>query len=248
MLLCLSLSIADDVPQKTGILNKLLGRFQKKDVKSDAHVVEQATPVDAKEVETSGKEDSAQDHEVCTSDDQSCAAKAPEEKVESEVVPDKPIEDKVEPAAESNEAIEKEAPEESDNDAPKSNTEASIWEMYTPKGESAPEAIECKDLHENCATWASQVESDGSTPCTTNLAYMSLFCPVSCNTCELVDVEKRLREFSKNTGAHEGQIHPLCSDDDFNCISWAEKGECDNNKDYMANTCRSACGLCSAKR
>ena len=250
LLLCVSLSIADDTPKKKSILDKVLGRFQKKDVKSDADIVEPETSVDVKEAaETSGKEESAQDNEMCASDDQTCAAKASDENAESEVA-DTPIEEKANVVDESDadKANEEKAPGEPDNGAPNSDTEKSIWEMYIPEGESAPEEIECKDRHENCATWASQTDQDGSTPCKTNLAYMSIFCPVSCNTCELVDVEKRLREFSKNTGAHEGQIHPLCSDDDFNCISWAEKGECDTNKAYMVNICRSACGLCSAKR
>ena len=37
-----------------------------------------------------------------------------------------------------------------------------------------------------------------------------------------------------------------CMDDSEHCADWASKGECQNNPDYMLESCKKSCGVCSA--
>lgn len=228
LLLLVSSSIADESSKKKkGILNKILGRFKKKVVTEAADEVE-ATPV----VEESS------DEEVCTSDDQTCSVlnKADTYEVPSE---DNAAASKVESTNESADNIQ-------NAEAPNDNIESTSNEDSKPP-EPAEEETQCIDLHANCATWAAQVDPETNlTPCTTHSAYMQHMCPVSCHTCVLVDIDKQLRKLSKMIG-QEGRIHPHCSDEQFDCVTWAKAGECEKNQEYMHIMCRDSCGLCSAK-
>jgi prolyl 4-hydroxylase len=201
--------------------------------------------------------------EVCTSNGQVCSVKSEKEEGTdiadaSQNTADMQHQERIEPheidtatskTADQNDAATKDNPAnkaaENDNT---SNRDSINVESEQPTNESPREEITCNDLHENCSTWASQIDPQTNlTPCTTHSAYMSIYCPVSCDTCILVEIDATLREISKSLG-QEGRIQPHCSDDQFDCGTWAESGECEKNKEYMYTVCRSSCGLCSSKR
>lgn len=249
LLLLVSPSIADEPPKQKGIFGKILGRFKKK---QKAVVDEKVTKEPAGAVNIAAVEESSDGNKVCTSDDQSCQASndIAEEITSEDGVDETPTEDSVaasdkkdtqaeEPSNEEKTDIAQ--PEESSND----NAAAAPEQNQSEPNNEEPQ---CIDLHANCATWAAQVDPETNlTPCTTHSAYMQQMCPVSCDTCILVEIDTQLRKLSKMIG-QEGRIHPHCSDDQFDCVTWAKAGECESNTEYMHLMCRDSCGLCSAKR
>ncbi|KAL7535224.1 hypothetical protein ACHAXR_006352, partial [Thalassiosira sp. AJA248-18] len=116
---------------------------------------------------------------------------------------------------------------EEDNDAPKQNI------------------FQCKDLDEKCPSWSKMKVGPGGgvydNACDVNSAYMSQYCPISCNTCELNYLGYRLSAMLEGGLA----IIPFCQDNDFNCRQYAKVGECDKNPEYMSMFCEASCGICS---
>mmetsp|Transcript_27601 Transcript_27601/g.57642 ORF Transcript_27601/g.57642 Transcript_27601/m.57642 type:complete len:320 (-) Transcript_27601:378-1337(-) len=108
--------------------------------------------------------------------------------------------------------------------------------------------FQCKDLQEECTTWSTQqVASPGTTPndldsaCTVNSAYMTHNCPLSCNKCDIFQLGYRLSKMLEGGLS----IYPFCQDHDFNCVKYAEAGECDKNPEYMNIFCEASCEDCS---
>ena len=101
--------------------------------------------------------------------------------------------------------------------------------------------FQCKDLDEKCPNWSkshigpptstsfSEAENGSGNACEINSAYMSQYCPISCNTCDVAYLGHRLSTMLEGGLA----IIPLCQDNDFNCRQYAEGGECENNSEYM---------------
>ncbi|KAL3771493.1 hypothetical protein ACHAWO_000614 [Cyclotella atomus] len=254
LLLCFPSSIADDSPKKKGIFNKILGRFKKNEKNSNTVTDEKLTPetvdvvaADSAAVDSTDENSVLVDADVCTSDDQSCSATVDE--VKSEPVADS-MEETEEVTEETTKLMEYPTEEVSVDTTPEETAdENSDISSVEEQSNTVPVEAEtqCIDLHSKCATWAAEVDPETNlTPCATQSAYMHQMCPVSCNTCVLVEIEKLLRDFSEMIG-QEGRIDPLCSDDDFNCVQWAKAGQCDTNKEYMHEMCNASCGLCSAK-
>ncbi|KAL8601480.1 hypothetical protein ACOMHN_000422 [Nucella lapillus] len=44
----------------------------------------------------------------------------------------------------------------------------------------------------------------------------------------------------------QGESESECGDQNTNCQMWAERGECQNNQNYMHSNCRKACRLCDS--
>ena len=249
LLLCVPLTTADDLPQKKNVFSKILGRFTTK--RSDSNVVQQLQSHAIEEV-SNGGEKVIEGNDVCTLDS-SCPENEAAKKVESETVANVPIDTSKEPPVDSStEDITKEGIE-SQAKVELLHTDTTFsWEDYMPSNQHRkfdPTTYEptCIDLHENCPAWASQIDPQTNlTPCSTRAAYMSHYCAVSCDTCVLVHIDKRLRELASTVG--ESRIDPHCSDENFDCVVWAKAGECDKNPSYMYEACRSSCGVCSEKR
>ena len=90
----------------------------------------------------------------------------------------------------------------------------------------------CQDDDESCTVHASQ----GA--CAENPGYMTYHCPRSCNTCEAVQKAAEAAEFVDEGGGG------VCKDDHFQCLEWAQMGECDANPGYMLINCKRACVVC----
>jgi cobalamin biosynthesis protein CobT len=206
LLVFISSSKADNSSKKKkNILLKFLGRFKKQTHDNNIVIKEKSADVVAQSVDAD---------DVCTSNGQVCSVKSEKEEGTdiadaSQNTADMQHQDRIEPheidtatskTADQNDAATKENPEneaaENDNT---SNTDSINAESEQPTNESPREEITCNDLHENCSTWASQIDPQTNlTPCTTHLAYMSIYCPVSCDTCILVEIDATLREISKS--------------------------------------------------
>ncbi|KAL7632308.1 UNVERIFIED_CONTAM: hypothetical protein RMT77_017373 [Armadillidium vulgare] len=80
----------------------------------------------------------------------------------------------------------------------------------------------CADTNALCPRWALEGE------CYHNRGYMAVYCPKSCDQCNVFD--------------------PICRDHDIQCAAWADKGECTRNKKFMSKTCAKSCSVCLPAR
>lgn len=254
---------ADDSPKNKGFFSKILGRFKKEaDAKVKPVVVEDVMVSEDVGATTGGVED------VCTAGEDACSARVVEEQ-EAEAR-DKPpastdtassnedalVSEEKERKSDETEDREAEATQMSSDTTDTSLDEsdavlkedASVLEVKEIESKQNEEETICKDLHDNCATWADQQDPETNlTPCITRSAYMSTYCPVSCDTCVLSDIDKHLRRIAKQIG-QEDRLDGHCTDNNFECVNWAKAGECESNSKYMHLTCSSSCEICSADR
>ncbi|EED87314.1 predicted protein [Thalassiosira pseudonana CCMP1335] len=224
LLLIVSPSMADvdgaaAASPKKNILSNLLGRF-----KTDRSVHQSAETIVEDLVET---EEVADDEQVCVvggDGEKSCVANQDDVTSEQDEEPSLAVDNEVDVSQSSEQT-------DTRKDEPHVTT--------TTNNNDDDDGDICSDKHNNCSLWASQYD-DGKA-CTTRSAYMSIFCPKSCNTCELAYFAKRMAEYPDVTG------HPshLCTDDDFQCAEWAAVGECTKNEKFMYYICQKSCGHCS---
>jgi prolyl 4-hydroxylase len=95
----------------------------------------------------------------------------------------------------------------------------------------------CTNRDEACASYA----TDGG--CTTNPGYMWYHCGSACGTCDaVIDYISSLELVKDDTTNNENKLP--CADDDYQCNSWANVGECTANPSYMTKSCRYSCKVC----
>lgn len=256
MLMCVSSFAADDSPKNKGLFSKILDRFKKEAGVEVKPVVVENVMVSEDVGETTGGVD-----DVCTAGEQACSATGAEEQEAEAQEADTAsgngdVSEEKESKSDETEDLEADATERASatTDASLDESDAvpkednSVWDVKKTESKQDEEETICKDLHENCATWATQQDPETNlTPCTTRSAYMSTFCPVSCGTCVLFDIDKRLRQIAKQIG-QEDQLDSHCTDDNFECVNWAKAGECESNSQYMHLMCSSSCEICSGER
>jgi len=86
----------------------------------------------------------------------------------------------------------------------------------------------CVDSNSNCASWASRNE------CTKNPGYMLKNCCKSCKTTTVITTTKAPPTPKPTT-------KPSCKNNNQFCASWASRGECRRNPDYMLIQCCKSC-------
>ncbi|RCN29451.1 shTK domain protein [Ancylostoma caninum] len=91
----------------------------------------------------------------------------------------------------------------------------------------------CCDKHPSCASWARQGE------CSKNPKWMLPNCQLSCHNCETDSEERSTDEAQCGTGRESN-----CCDKHPSCASWAGRGECSNNPEYMLTNCQLSCHKC----
>ncbi|EOD11301.1 hypothetical protein EMIHUDRAFT_214589 [Emiliania huxleyi CCMP1516] len=95
-------------------------------------------------------------------------------------------------------------------------------------------AAACTDHSEECVAWAAQGE------CVANEGYMLKSCARACDVCGLPSHDaKALLEVR--------HASDMCINLHESCVSWADRGECTSNKDYMMKNCARACSICGLK-
>lgn len=84
----------------------------------------------------------------------------------------------------------------------------------------------CKDRYEQCEEYSQYNLGPGKDTCMVNSAYMTHYCPLTCNTCDVMYLGHRM-----STTMLEGElaITPFCQDNAFECKHFAEMGECEKN-------------------
>jgi len=95
----------------------------------------------------------------------------------------------------------------------------------------------CNDYNTYCRFWARNGE------CERNPRYMKIHCRKSCNVC--VAKQQASAGIPKRCDPRTGLNCP-CHDRNWNCKSWAARGECQRNQRYMKVNCRKSCHLCRA--
>ena len=115
----------------------------------------------------------------------------------------------------------------------------------TPQEQEQP--FKCKDRDENCEAWSKvSFGDDDIGACQMNSAFMTQYCPITCNTCAEFYLGWRL---SKMVDVEGGlSVIPFCQDNNFNCRQFAEQGECEKNPGYMNTMCQASCGICAEER
>ena len=103
------------------------------------------------------------------------------------------------------------------------------------------EPFTCQDIDEGCENWTQGGTSTDA--CTLHSAFMTHHCPVSCHTCDVVNFGHRMI----TTKGLEGglAIIPFCQDNDYNCKTFADSGECTKNPGYMHVVCEASCRRCA---
>jgi hypothetical protein len=103
------------------------------------------------------------------------------------------------------------------------------------------EPFSCQDIDEGCENWTQGGTSTDA--CTLHSAFMTHHCPVSCHTCDVVNFGHRMI----TTKGLEGglAIIPFCQDNDYNCKTFADSGECTKNPGYMHVVCEASCRRCA---
>jgi len=93
----------------------------------------------------------------------------------------------------------------------------------------------CKDRYEKCEEYSQYNLGPGKDTCMINSAYMTHYCPLTCNTCDVVYLGHRM-----STTMLEGElaITPFCQDNAFECKHFAEMGECEKNPTQVECECR----------
>ncbi len=106
---------------------------------------------------------------------------------------------------------------------------------------TATTVFTCQDIDEGCNAWTKGGTSNEA--CILNSAYMTHHCPVSCNTCNIVNFGYRMI----TTKGLEGglAIIPFCQDNDYDCKAYADNGECTKNPEYMHVVCEASCKKCA---
>ena len=106
---------------------------------------------------------------------------------------------------------------------------------------STKEPFSCRDIDEGCENWTQGGTSTEA--CTLHSAYMTHHCPVSCHTCDIVNFGHRMI----TTKGLEGglAVIPFCQDNDYNCKTFADSGECTKNPGYMHVVCEASCRRCA---
>ncbi|XP_071541033.1 hatching enzyme 1.2-like [Panulirus ornatus] len=116
----------------------------------------------------------------------------------------------------------------------------------------------CEDVMVVCVVWA----AGGA--CVTNPAWMTHYCPRSCNSCYggCVDSHVHCRYWAVNgqcvanprymlnmcpqscSACHSPDFDPNCVDYSHFCDYWARLGQCRSNPKYMLSYCRLSCNQC----
>ncbi|RCN28425.1 shTK domain protein, partial [Ancylostoma caninum] len=91
----------------------------------------------------------------------------------------------------------------------------------------------CCDKHPSCASWARRGE------CSKNPKWMLPNCQLSCHNCETDSDERSTDATQCGTGSESN-----CCDKHPSCASWAGRGECSNNPEYMLSNCQLSCHSC----
>jgi len=99
----------------------------------------------------------------------------------------------------------------------------------------------CQDIDQGCSTYTKGGTSTEA--CLLNSAYMTHHCPVSCNTCDIVEFGYRMITTKNLEGGLK--VLPFCQDNDYNCKAYADNGECTKNPGYMNVVCEASCGICA---
>jgi len=99
----------------------------------------------------------------------------------------------------------------------------------------------CQDIDKGCSTYTKGGTSTEA--CLLNSAYMTHHCPVSCNTCDIVEFGYRMVTTKNLEGGLK--VLPFCQDNDYNCKAYADNGECTKNPGYMTVVCEASCGICA---
>jgi hypothetical protein len=89
----------------------------------------------------------------------------------------------------------------------------------------------CRDRHDDCSVWASLGECDSNSD-------MKRYCAVACGICEIEPA----------TNEDGDETDPTCTNEHENCEFWAGAGECDANPNYMKQSCKKACKVCSSSK
>lgn len=106
---------------------------------------------------------------------------------------------------------------------------------------TAATVFTCQDIDEGCNAWTKSGTSDEA--CILNSAYMTHHCPVSCNTCNIVNFGYRMITAKGLEGGLA--IIPFCQDNDYDCKTYADNGECTKNPEYMNMVCEASCKKCA---
>lgn len=110
------------------------------------------------------------------------------------------------------------------------------------------------DLHEDCATWARDVDEEtGLDGCHHDRPFMLSECAESCRIVgvsvgTLTDeqiVEDAIKGYAYVIeGEHDSDDWDVCEDDDEECADWAEEAECMGNPSYLLEHCEKSCRVC----
>lgn len=93
---------------------------------------------------------------------------------------------------------------------------------------------QCTDDNASCESWAEGGE------CEKNPKYMLVNCKKSCKQCTVKPVTVKPVTVKPVTVAPTSR----CEDSNNNCQSWASRGECDKNPEWMGENCKKSCGTC----
>lgn len=119
-----------------------------------------------------------------------------------------------------------------------------------PAGGDDDRAFHCTDLEGECAAWVRDTAGDEtgnrvvSNACATRSAFMTHYCAVSCDACDVFRLGYRLSTMLEG----HLSITPFCQDNNFECRAFADAGECRKNVEYMSMFCPASCGICSEAR
>lgn len=89
----------------------------------------------------------------------------------------------------------------------------------------------CQDNNIYCDYWAQNGE------CLRNPAYMRMQCRRSCHICGNATM-------TATVAADDSTSNNLCFNHSLYCDAWAQRGECQKNRNYMLAFCRKSCRVC----
>jgi len=96
---------------------------------------------------------------------------------------------------------------------------------------------DCKDTNslENCTYWKDQNHCSGGQWD----EFMKINCAKTCNLCDVMPPIPTTAQ-PTTTKKDDGD----CEDENTSCQSWASRGECQKNPDYMLESCKKSCQQC----
>ena len=105
-----------------------------------------------------------------------------------------------------------------------------VLHLREQSSDNSENVFTCKDRDEKCEEYSQYNLGPGKNVCLVHSAYMTHYCPLTCNTCELVYFGHRMSTTMLEGGL---AIMPFCEDNVFECKHYADMGECAKNPKYM---------------